>query len=93
MLDCSAVESSMVCPKCGYKMVEQPCPGGVMIECWFCMSEATEPPERIYENHCWNCGAAISSRFCKRAQNPSDGYICNICGADLSGWKKERRAV
>lgn len=92
MVDCSAVESSSICPICGHKMMEQPCPGGVILECWWCISEAIEPAERIYENHCWNCGAAISSKFCERAPNPNDGYICTICGEDLSGLR-ERRAV
>lgn len=93
MVDQAAIESNEICPTCGHKMMEQPCPGGVIMECWWCISAATEPPEKLYENHCWNCKTPISSQFCKRSQNPSDGYICNVCGADLSGWKKERRVV
>ena len=45
-----------------------------------------------YINHCWNkkvCGGApIDSRTCKKSDNPTMGYCCDVCGEDLEGWKR-----
>jgi len=90
MPDHASVESKLVCPTCGHKMMETPCgKNGVILECFWCISEQTTPEERLYENHCWRCKAPISSIYCTRAKNPNDGYVCVVCGADLSGLRKE----
>lgn len=86
-------QSKLKCPKCKNFLTERNVPGGITLSCWFCV-ENTMPDDtrKEYINHCWNCGFPISSIDCRRADNPNDGYVCNRCGADLSGWRKEVKA-
>jgi len=55
--------------------------------CMHCDMPQEEEGFYIYQNHCWNCGYGIDSRFSQISQLPGMGYICGYCGKDLTEWK------
>lgn len=79
-----------VCPICKQQsMIEiENLAGGVSVmACMYCDLPQEEDGFAIYQNHCWNCGFGIDSRFSVPSQFPGMGYICGWCGKDLTEWK------
>lgn len=74
------------CTKCGFEMVKDEDLGNgyAVYACMYC--DMPQQPGSPYENHCWNCGDAISSETCKASSIPGMGYCCNTCGKDLVDW-------
>ncbi len=70
------------CLKCGSEMENL---GGAAYACIFC--DMPGEPERRYEDHCWNCGEKIDSKYCNKSLTPGMSYHCRYCGHDLTGWK------
>lgn len=79
-----------VCPKCKLKTIvplEVLTSGHIIGACLYCDLPQEDDHFHIYENHCWNCGYGIDSRFNRPSPIEGMGYICNYCGKDLLEWK------
>lgn len=74
--------------ECGAELIEiERCGSAFIMACMYCDLPQEEDSFYIYQNHCWNCGYGIDSRFCKPSNIPGMGYHCNTCGKDLTEWK------
>ena len=78
------------CPKCKQNSIfeiEDLGGGFTIAACIYCDLPQEEEHWGIYENHCWNCGFGIDSRYSIQSIIPGMGYYCGWCGKDLSEWK------
>ncbi len=79
----------LVCPTCNQRsMLEIEFAGSnLLMACLYCDLPQEEDGFAIYQNHCWNCGYGIDSRFSHPSPFPDMGYLCGYCGKDLTEWK------
>lgn len=85
-----------VCPICKqHSMIEiEKLQGGyVVMACLYCDLPQEDDQFAIYQNHCWNCGYGIDSRFSTPSQLPGMGYCCGYCGKDLTEWKLRKGLI
>jgi len=83
------------CSKCGIEMllIESINNGQAFIYACLDCDIPQEPNIYIYQNHCWNCGFGIDSRFSAPSPMPDMGYVCGHCGKDLFEWKLRRGLI
>ena len=77
------------CPICGLQSiieVEMFNDGSFIGSCIHC-DFPQEDRDYVYQNHCWNCGFDIDSRYSTPSCIPGMGFHCGRCGKDLSEWK------
>lgn len=85
-----------ICPTCQQPTVIEieKLSGGYWIgACLYCDLPQEEDSFYVYENHCWNCGFGIDSRFSRPSSIPGMGYHCGYCGKDLSEWKLRKGLI
>jgi hypothetical protein len=80
------------CPTCNLQSVieiERLSSGLIVGACIYCDLPQEEERFDIYQNHCWNCGYGIDSRYSRPSLIPGMGYHCSnpLCGKDLTEWK------
>ena len=84
------IDTLAICGQCNQHsivMVDILPDGSFIGACLYCDLPQEEDGFAIYENHCWNCGYGIDSRFSRRSVIPGMGYYCSSCGKDLVEWK------
>lgn len=90
------IDNLAICTQYGQRsivMVETLSDGSFLGACMFCDLPQEEDNFYIYQNHCWNCGFGIDSRFSTPSSIPGMGYHCGSCGKDLTEWKLKKGLV
>lgn len=90
------IDNLAVCGQCGNRSIvilDALTDGSFIGACMYCDLPQEEDEFYIYQNHCWNCGFGIDSRFSVPSRISGMGYHCGRCGKDLTEWKLRRGLI